>query len=114
VGPGQGEADPPPPALDPAVTRLAKQPDRLGPAEDLLHALPLLLTDGIAGMAGRPAIDRTAAVRGVLGHMGRDLALPQGRDKARRVVALVGAERRAGGAGARPGRGGVPPDPAPP
>src|SRR5450756_685647 len=46
-----------------AVPQLAKQAEGLHPAKALLDELPLLLTDRVARMTGRPGIDRTAAVR---------------------------------------------------
>jgi hypothetical protein len=43
-------------------------------------------------MTGRPAVDRGAAVAGVLGHVWRDLERAQRRDEACRVEVLVTAD----------------------
>src|SRR2546428_3764120 len=48
------------------VPRLAHQPDRLEPAEDLLHAFAPALTHRVSGMAGGAALGRARAGRGVL------------------------------------------------
>ena len=42
------------------MPQLPQAADGLQPAEALLHELPFLLTDGVAGMPGRAAIDRAA------------------------------------------------------
>src|SRR5438132_13266766 len=51
------------------VPRLAHQPDRLEPAEDLLHAFAPTLTHRVSRMARGPAVERAGAVRGVLPHV---------------------------------------------
>ena len=58
------------------------------------HLLAFALTDGIAGMSGRAAIDGTAAPhrRGVLRDVGGDAQVAQVRDVLARVVRLVLAE----------------------
>src|SRR5947209_1166432 len=62
-----------------AMPQLAQQADGLHPAEALLDQLPLLLTDGVARMTGRPGIDRTATMRrlGILGDMRGDAHLAE-------------------------------------
>jgi hypothetical protein len=62
-------------ALDVPSERLPEQRDRLRPAEDLLHQLPLPLADRVAAVAGRPAVDRTPPAGRVLGDVAGD---PQG------------------------------------
>ena len=74
---GQGEGEHPSDPAHAAMAHLATQPDRLGPAEDLFHPLALLLTDGVAGMAGGAAIDGTAPAGGVLRDMRGDAAAPR-------------------------------------
>ena len=74
---GRCEGEQPADSLHTAQFDLPDQPDRLQPAEDLFDPFPLLLTHGIAGMAGGPSINRTGTVDRVLGHMGRDLQCPQ-------------------------------------
>jgi hypothetical protein len=75
----------------PRYPRLAHEPHRLEPAEDLLDAFPPALARGIAAVAGDPAIDRAGAVRGVLGHMRGDAQQPDGGDEIPRVF---GPDRR--------------------
>ena len=43
-----------------AVPQLAQPADGFHPAKDLLDQLPFLLTDGVAGVTGRPAVNRAA------------------------------------------------------
>src|SRR5687768_5621811 len=54
----RGEREDPGDQRAAAMMQLAEVADRFHPAEALFHQLPLLLTDGIARMACRPAIDR--------------------------------------------------------
>src|SRR6516165_9592051 len=51
------------------VMGLAKAGGALGPTKHLLNALAHPSTDYIAGVAGRPAVDRRAPIGGVLRHM---------------------------------------------
>ncbi len=74
------------------MTRLMHQPDRLQPAEDVLHPFALALAERIAWMVHRAAIDRAGASVGVLRHMGRDVQLPKLEDEVARVVTLVRAQ----------------------
>src|SRR5580700_6867915 len=55
------------------VAQLPSSADRLGPAEDLLHALANPLTDGVAAVPRGPLIDRTAPPARVLGNVRRYL-----------------------------------------
>src|SRR3954447_18135695 len=71
------------------MPQFAKPADGLDPSKGLLDELALALTDGIARMARRAAIDAAAPLRGVLCHMRRDVHLPQGRDECRHVVPFV-------------------------
>ena len=57
------------------MSSLAHQPDRLDPAKDLFHPLALSLTDRVARLPRRAAVNRAGAVLGVLGHMRRDVQL---------------------------------------
>src|SRR5437773_481305 len=92
---GEGQRKHPVHAPGAAVPRLAHEPHRLQPAEDLLDALPAALAHGVARMAGGPAVDRTGAVRGVRGHVRSHAQQPDRGDKIPRVIPLVGAERNA-------------------
>src|ERR1700687_3511753 len=56
-------------AVQASMPKLPEAAHGLQPTEDLFHALPLLLTDLIAGVSRGALVDRTAAARGVLGHM---------------------------------------------
>src|SRR4029450_10059289 len=87
------EAEHPSDTLDPLVPRFAHHANRLHPSEDLFDPLALLLAHGVAGVARRPTVDGTAAVRGILRHLWRHLALTQARDTILRVVGLVGSHR---------------------
>ena len=58
-GKGKEPADPP----HPTACDLPQQPHGLQPAEDLFDPFALLLTHGVAGMAGGPSINRTGTVR---------------------------------------------------
>src|SRR5437773_8403239 len=92
---GEGKRKHPVHAAGAPVPRLAHQPDRLEPAEDLLHAFAPALTHRVARMAGGPAVERAGAVRGVLRHV-RGHAQQAGRgDEIARVVPLVGPARDA-------------------
>ena len=83
----QGE-QPPDPA-HPPMARLPEEGHGLEPAEYLFNQFPLLLTDGIVGMAGRPRLDGAASVGQVLRDVERQPQTPEGRDKAPGVVALL-------------------------
>ena len=63
------------------------------PAEDLFDPFALLLTHGVARMAGGPSINRTGTVCRVLGHMGRDLQRPQILDELVCVIVLIFTQR---------------------
>ena len=84
-----------------AQLRLAETGDGLRPAEGLLDPLANTLRDGMAGMPRGPAIDAAAPALAGLGRgiVARDVRrhahAAQRADEARRVVALVGAEREA-------------------
>ncbi len=49
---------------------LPQQSHRVQPAEEFFDLFMVLLTHGVAGMAGGPSINRTGTVRRVLGRMG--------------------------------------------
>jgi hypothetical protein len=101
------------------MPQLAEATGGFHPAEALLDQFPFLLTEGIATMARRPAINSAAAVsRGaVLGDMARAARRPHARDEVARVVRRVGGEGNRGAAQARlrssparhPGRRGLQP-----
>ena len=74
------------------MPRLAPQPDGLEPAEDLFYALAFPLAHLVADMARDASIDRTRAVRRVLGHVRGHLDQPEGLDEVSRVTAFVGAD----------------------
>src|SRR5437773_12399136 len=69
---GEGKRKHPVHAAGAPVPRLAHQPDRLEPAEDLLHALAPLLADRVPRVPGGAAVDRAATVPGVLRHVRGD------------------------------------------
>src|SRR5262249_60593380 len=85
----QPEGEHPADAANPSMPGFAEERHRLGPAEDLFDELPLALTRRVAGMSGRPTIDRTPAARGLVGDVGRDSERAERRDKAPHVLALV-------------------------
>ena len=90
---GRGEGEQPADPLEATEFDFAQQPHRLQPPEDLFDPFALLLTHGVAGMAGGPSINGTGTVRRVLGHMGRDLHRPQILDERVRVVVFVAPQR---------------------
>src|SRR5215475_16085938 len=75
---GQREGEHPVHAPYPAMPRLAHQPHRLEPAEDLFHPLAPLLTDRVPRVPGGAAIDGAAPLRRVLRHVGGDAQHPDG------------------------------------
>src|SRR6266542_1887219 len=72
---GGAEAKQPVDEMSAAVAELAEEPDGLHPAEGLLDQFPLALTQGIARMTSRAAIDRAATESGVLRDVRRDAHL---------------------------------------
>src|SRR3954452_22207369 len=74
---GRGEGETPSDTLEPTMAGLAQTTRDFDPAEGLLDALADTLAQGIAGVAGRAAIDGRGAVGRVLGHMRGDVHLPQ-------------------------------------
>src|SRR5712692_3287759 len=71
------EAEDPVHFADPTMPYLPQQRDRFQPAEAFFDALPLLLTEGIAGMMRRPSIDRTPTTPSqVLRHMRSHSQMP--------------------------------------
>src|SRR3989449_5947964 len=74
------------------VPRLAHQPDRLEPAEDLLHAFAPTLTHRVSRMARGPAVERAGAVRGVLRHVRGHAQQTSRGDEIACVIPLVGPE----------------------
>jgi hypothetical protein len=81
-------------SLAAAVQRLPNSANRLALAEDLLNAFALALTEGVAGPACRTAVNRGATAAAiVLSHMRRHAIRAARRQKARRVVVLVRADR---------------------
>ena len=79
-----------------AESRLAQAADRLQPPKDLFHPLADSLTERIAHVPRRPAIQARRAPAGDLREVRPNPAPPQAADKLCGVVALVGPE------GARP------------
>ena len=77
-----------------AMAYFAHQRNRLQPAEAFFDPLPFLLTDGIAMMPRRAAIDRAAAWSLLIpGHMRRDVQIPALGDKTQGVKRFVSAHR---------------------
>ena len=83
------EGEHPSDALQASMSSLAHQPDGLDPTKDLFHPLAFSLSDRVARMSGRAAVDRSGSVLLVLHHMGRHLQLLQLGHKVLRVVGLV-------------------------
>src|SRR5215468_534424 len=63
--------------------------DRLEPPEDLFDALAFPLAHHVAGVARGAPIDRTRAVRAVLGHVQGHLEQPEDLDEVAAVIAFV-------------------------
>src|SRR6266852_6531017 len=82
-------------AVDPSMSKLPQPPDGFQPAEDLFHALALLLTDQIPRVARGACVDRTASMLVILGDVRRHAQVSQVLDKTGRVIVLVTAERHA-------------------
>ena len=61
-------------AVEPSEAGSTEAADGLHPAEDLLDALPDPLADGVAGVAGGPAVDGAPASAGGLGDVRGDAA----------------------------------------
>src|SRR5689334_19462956 len=80
-------------ALDAPETGPSEAADGLHPAEDLLDAFPDPLADGIAGVAGGPAVDGAPPPARVLGDVRGDAARADVGDAVAGVVVLVAAER---------------------
>ena len=101
----RGEGEQPADSLHATEFDFAQQPDRLQPSEDLFDPFPLLLTHGVARMAGGPFINRTGTVCRVLGHMGRHLPRPQILDELVCVIVLIPTQRdpACGGPGVQQG-----------
>ncbi len=81
-------------SASPRCRKLAGAADRFHQPEALLRPLPLLLTDGVARMARRPAIDRTAPGRRILCHVWGHLHRAQFGREVARVVGFVAAGKR--------------------
>lgn len=90
-----GEGKHPADSLHTLEFDFAKQLHGLHPAKNFFDALPLLLTDGVAGMSSRSAINRTRTVCRMLGHMRRDLPLPQILNKLVGIIILIASQRDA-------------------
>src|SRR5262245_13717316 len=58
---GQTQDEGPIDAILPSMSRLSKDRDALRPTEDLFHELPLLLTDRVARVSSRAAVERRVA-----------------------------------------------------
>jgi len=81
-------------ALQSSEACLPEVRHRLGPAENLFDSLSEPLTDRVALMPRRPAIDREAAgARDILCNMRRDVQLAAALGKAVRVETFVTSER---------------------
>src|SRR5215469_2116012 len=85
----QGEGKHPLDSSHSAVTRLAQTGDGLEPTEDLFDPFALLLTDGVAGMAGGTGIDNAGRLTC---DVGSDLMVAQFLDEFFAVMALVGTQ----------------------
>src|SRR5215210_2009248 len=86
----RGEGHDPIDELSAAVPELPQATDGLHPAEDLLDQLPLLLTDGVTGLPGGAAVDRTAFR--LLGDVRRDTEGADLGDKTADVEALIATD----------------------
>ena len=86
---GSGEDEDPLDQPPTAVSRTAQGGHCLHPAEGLFNALAFDLADGIAGVTGRPCINRRAAVGVVLRDMWRAASFAAAGDEVRRVVVFV-------------------------
>src|SRR5208337_5182105 len=75
----------------PSVTRFPEIANGFHPAEDFLHPFAQALADGVARMAGGPAVDGRVPAGAILGHMGYRLQGPERLDKFSRIVAFVTA-----------------------
>src|SRR5262245_42805567 len=82
-----------PGALQAPAARAPEAADGLHPAEDLLDPGPDALTHGVAGVAGRPAVDRAGAVGRVLRDVRGDLPPAHVGHEVGGVVLLVGPDR---------------------
>src|SRR5205814_1503220 len=74
------------------VPQLPKKSDRFHPTKDFLDSLALPLADLVAGMSRRPAVYCASAVRRVLRHVRRGVAVTQVLGELPRVVSLVSAD----------------------
>ena len=59
------------------------------PAEDFLHPFPQALTDGVARMAGGPAVDGRVPALAVLGHMWHGIQDTQRLDKLPSIISFI-------------------------
>src|SRR5580704_532605 len=88
-----GEEEPASVSLPTLEAQLAATSDGLGPAEALLDPLADALTDRVAGVPCGSAVDRSAAIGGVLGDVWSDLPLAASLAEVAVVVGLVRAHR---------------------
>src|SRR6266568_2376422 len=72
---------------------LAQTADRLRPAPDFLDQLPPALAQGIAAVAGGPAIEPRSPTAGEERNVGANPAGPDLRNEAPCVIAAIGRER---------------------
>src|ERR1051325_926617 len=80
--------------LQASVPRLTQQPDRLPPAEDLFDSFAVLLTNSIARMTGRAAINgTTAAPLVVLRDVWSHAPFTQIGNELFRVISLISCQR---------------------
>src|SRR5712692_174238 len=78
-----------------SMTKLPQSAHGLQPAEDLFHALSLLLADQIARVARRALIDRAASMLVILGDVRGDVQGAHVLDEVSGVIVLIAAQRHA-------------------
>jgi hypothetical protein len=72
-----------------SVTGFPETADGFHPAEDFLHPFLQALTDGVARMAGGPAVDGRVPALAVLGHMRHGIQDPQRLDKLPSIISFI-------------------------
>jgi hypothetical protein len=86
-----GEGEHPTHPFYASMTSLSRIAHGFDPAKDLLHPLAQALADGLALMAGGPAIDGRGTPRMVLGHMRYGIEGTQGLDKLSGIISFITA-----------------------
>src|SRR6185312_16136716 len=76
--------------VSPSMSGFAQPADGLHPAEGFLDPLTCTLAHGVTRVPRCPSVDGRASARDILRDVRNDTLLAQGRNKACRVVSLVG------------------------